>query len=94
VHPDKTRVSRSGGRQAVTGLVVNGSGGPRVPRKLKREIRAAIFNLAHGKGLKEGETLSRIAGYAAYIHMTEPALGAKLLRQLRALDGALDAAPA
>ncbi|MBT3224427.1 MAG: RNA-directed DNA polymerase, partial [Proteobacteria bacterium] len=33
VNPDKTRVLRSGGRQQVTGLVVNGPRGPRVPRK-------------------------------------------------------------
>jgi len=86
VHPKKTRVSRSGSRQQVTGLVVNGAGAPRAPRKLKRQIRAAIHNVTHGKPLKEGETLSRIAGYAAYIYMTEPVLGAKLLKQLRALD--------
>jgi len=70
----------------VTGLVVNGAGAPRAPRKLKRQIRAAIHNVTHGKPLKEGETLSRIAGYAAYIYMTVPVLGAKLLKQLRALD--------
>ena len=87
VHPDKTRVSRKGGRQKVTGLVVNGEGAPRVPRALKRQIRAAIHNLSHGKGLKEGETLGRISGYAAYIYMTDPALGGKLLKQLAALDG-------
>jgi RNA-directed DNA polymerase len=86
VHPDKTRVSRKGGRQKVTGLVVNGEGAPRVPRVLKRQIRAAIHNLSRGKGLKEGETLGRISGYAAYIYMTDPALGGKLLKQLAALD--------
>ncbi|MEM7010270.1 MAG: reverse transcriptase family protein, partial [Verrucomicrobiota bacterium] len=36
VHPDKTRISRSGGSQKVTGLVVNGNGEPRVPRETKR----------------------------------------------------------
>jgi RNA-directed DNA polymerase len=87
VHPDKTRVSRKGGRQKVTGLVVNGEGAPRVPRELKRQIRAAVHNLSRGKGLKEGETLGRISGYAAYIYMTDPVLGGKLLKQLAALDG-------
>jgi len=53
----------------------------------QRQIRAAIFNASHGKPLKEGDTLARIAGYAAYIHMTDPALGAKLLKQLAAIDG-------
>ena len=37
LHPDKTRVARSGSRQKVTGLVVNGSDAPRVPRKLRRQ---------------------------------------------------------
>jgi hypothetical protein len=87
VHPDKTHVARKGGRQKVTGLVVNGSGGPRVPRALKRQIRAAIHNLSRGKPLKPGETPARLAGYAAYIHMTDPKLGQKLLRELESIGG-------
>ena len=112
VHPDKTRVSRSGGRQAVTGLVVNGgvggaggdgataggraevgrkaggrrgggNGGPRVPREIRRQLRAAAHNLAAGKPLKEGETLARLAGYAAYVHATDPKTGAALLEAFR-----------
>ena len=86
VHPDKTHVARKGSRQKVTGLVVNGSGAPRVPRALKRQIRAAIHNVGKGKPLQEGESLARLAGYAAYIHMTDPKLGAKLLRQLSAIE--------
>ncbi len=82
VHPDKTRVTRRGGRQRVTGLVVNGPAPPRVPRSIRREVRAALHNLQKGKPLPEGETLSRLAGYAAYIHMTDPQLGAKLAAQL------------
>jgi RNA-directed DNA polymerase len=88
VHPKKTRVTRSGSRQKVTGLVVNGSGAPRVPRELKREIRAAIHNASHGKPLKAGDSVARLSGYAAYIYMTDPRLGAKLLKQLAALDSA------
>src|SRR5262249_52892084 len=45
IHPDKTRVHRKGGCQRVTGLVVNGAGDPRVPRALRRQIRAAVHNL-------------------------------------------------
>lgn len=82
IHPDKTRVSRTGGCQRVTGLVVNGDLGPRVPRKLKRELRAAIHNLKKGKGLKEGETIERLTGYAAYIQMTDPELGLKFKNEL------------
>lgn len=86
VHPKKTRVARKGSRQKITGLVVNGEGNPRVPRKLKREIRAAIHNLKNGKGLKEGDSYSRIAGYAAYICMTEPELGQKLIKELASIE--------
>lgn len=91
VHPDKTRVSRGGGRQAVTGLVVNGERGPRVPRKLRRQLRAAAHNLARGKPLKGGESAARLAGYAAYVYATDTKLGAELLRAFRA-DAAADRA--
>ncbi len=90
VHPDKTRLARQGRRQKVTGLVVNGDQKPRVPRTLRREMRAALHNLKCGKPLKEGETLARLAGYAAYIHMTNPELGTKMLE---AFNGALAHAP-
>ena len=73
------RVSRPGGRQRVTGLVVNGDGSPRVSRQLKRELRAAIHNLKKGKPLKEGESIARLVGYAAYVHMADPVLGKKYL---------------
>jgi RNA-directed DNA polymerase len=82
LHPDKTRVHRDGGRQQVTGLVVNGDGKPRVPRALRRQLRAAVHNLGQGKPLKEGETVARLAGYAAYVHMTDPKLAAKLFAGL------------
>jgi hypothetical protein len=82
VHPDKTRVARRGGRQQVTGLVVNGEEGPRVPRKLKRQLRAAFHNLRQGKPLKEGETMERLAGYAAYVYMTDAELGREFLAAL------------
>lgn len=88
VHPDKTRVSRSGGRQRVTGLVVNGKAPPRVPRELKREVRAALHNLSKGKPLKEGETLSRLAGMVAFITMTDRKLGQKLRAELEKIQGA------
>ena len=54
---------------------------------LKRQIRAAIHNLSKGKPLHAGETPATIAGYAAYVYMTDPVLGAKLLKQLAAIEG-------
>ncbi len=82
IHPDKTRVARQGGCQRVTGLVVNGAGEPRVPRKVRRQLRAAIHNLQKGKPLKEGETTATLAGLAAYVQMTNRELGAKLRAEL------------
>jgi hypothetical protein len=89
VHPDKTRIVRSGGRQTVTGLIVNGDTGPRVPRELRRQLRAAAHNLDAGKPVKQGESLARLAGYAAYVHATDPKVGAHLLESFaRAMDNA------
>ncbi len=87
IHPDKTRVARQGGRQRVTGLVVNGTGSPRVPRALKRQLRAAAHNRQRGQPPKGGDTVERLAGLAAFVHMTDPELGSRLLERLRQ-DGA------
>ena len=85
INRDKTRLARPGSRQQITGLVVNGADSPRVPRKLKRQIRAAIHNAGQGKGFKNGDTYNKMKGYASYIHMTDPELGAKLLEELSGL---------
>ena len=86
VHPEKTKITRKGRRQQITGLVVNGKDLPRVPRERKREIRAAIHNLQKGKPLREGESLESLQGYAAFVCMTDPELGHKLLAQLQAFQ--------
>jgi hypothetical protein len=90
VHPGKTRVMRSGGRQKVTGLVVNhapdGQPEARVPRKVIRELRAALHNREHGKPGK-GESLEQLQGMAAFVHMCDPAKGAEFMRRLAALGG-------
>ena len=85
VHPNKTRITRSGACQKVTGLVVNGKGTPRVPQQRKRELRAAIHNLKQGKPLRNDEGLAQLAGYAAFICMSEPELGHAMLNDLRSI---------
>ena len=82
VHPQKTRVSRRGCRQTVTGLVVNDRSGPRVTRKLRRRVRAAIHNMKQGKPLKNDETPATILGYVAFIAMTDRALADKMLAEI------------
>lgn len=84
VNKAKTRVYRHGNRQQITGLVVNGEQPPRIPRRLKRQVRAAIHNYKNGKPLREGETLQTIKGYIAYIQMCDAQLAEKLRQQLEA----------
>lgn len=94
VHPDKTHVARTGSRQRVTGLVVNGEGAPRVPRKLRRQLRAAIHNAEQGKALRSGESLETLAGLASYVHLASPEEGRKLLEQVSGLRKTVAAEPA
>jgi hypothetical protein len=90
IRPDKTRVLRRGGRQQITGLVVNaapeGQPAARVPRKLVRQLRAAIRNRELGKPGR-GESLEQLRGLAAYVHMCDPAKGRAFLERLDALAG-------
>lgn len=85
---DKTRVARPGARQQVTGLVVNGDGPPRVPRRLRRQLRAAVHNLGRGRSRPDADSPEQLGGYASYLAMTDPALGADLRR---AIEEATDA---
>ena len=52
---------------------------------LAQPVDRIIHNLKAGKPLPEGESLARLTGYAAYIHMTDPKLGKKLLDELAGL---------
>src|SRR5262249_19317884 len=95
VHPDKTRVARRGGRQNVTGLVVNGDQPPRAPREFRRRLRGAIHNKARGKPSPDGEGISTLIGMAAYVYMSDPIRGEKYLEALGELDRvATDQVPA
>jgi RNA-directed DNA polymerase len=86
VHPDKTAVARPGGRQKITGLVVNGSKSPRAPRVFRRRLRAAIHNRAMGKPAPAGESISTLVGMAAYVYMSDPERGKAYLDALGELD--------
>ena len=82
--PDKRRILRGKHQQRITGIVVNH--GLHVPRTDKRNFRAILHNCAkHGlasqaNGRDDFEAYLR--GYAAYVHMVEPALGAKLVAEV------------
>ena len=86
INSDKTKIIRTGNQQNVTGLVVNGDGTPRVPRKTKRMLRAVIHNLQNGGKLRADENFNTLMGYASWIAMTDPELGASYLQQLGELS--------
>ena len=71
---DKTRVIRTGNQQSVTGMVVNGDSTSKVPRQIKRRLRAAIHNLEKGGNLRADETFDTLVGFAAWIASAEPEL--------------------
>jgi RNA-directed DNA polymerase len=75
--PDKRRVLRANHQQRVTGLVVNA--GVNVPRADRRRFRAILHNCAaHGVASQargRDDFTAYLAGYAAYVHMVDPALG-------------------
>ncbi len=91
IHTKKTRVMRKGGRQKVTGLVVNAApaGVPsvRVPRKAVRQLRAAIRNRELGREGK-GESLEQLKGLAAFVMMTDQARGRAFMERIERLIAA------
>jgi retron-type reverse transcriptase len=83
----KRHVMRRSGRLAVTGLVVNER--VSIPRDDRRRFKAILHNVKkHGlesqaRGRKD--FVAWLEGYAAYVHMVHPVLGAKWLAEVRAL---------
>ncbi len=88
MHPAKTEVLRRGSRQEVTGLVINeapvGVAEARVPRDVRRRLKAAIHNREAGK-VREGESLAQLQGMAAFLYMTDPVKGRAYLDRLAKL---------
>ncbi|PWT72387.1 MAG: RNA-directed DNA polymerase [Chloroflexi bacterium] len=88
VNAGKTRLLRRGGRQTVTGLVVNAS--PATPRELRRRLRAILHNAARD-GLDaqnredRGHYAAYLGGLIAYVGSANPSHGDVLRRQFRRL---------
>ncbi|UQA58688.1 reverse transcriptase family protein [Polyangium aurulentum] len=88
INPKKGRVQHAGGRQSVTGIVVNDK--LSVPREEVRKLRA-ILHAAKTTGLaaqnREGipHFEAYVRGKVAYLHMVDPERAAPLLRALEAL---------
>jgi hypothetical protein len=78
INRSKTRVMRAGGRQAVTGVIVNEVLG--LSRQQRRTLRAALHRLRlEGSGRD-----ARLEGHLAYLHMLNPAQAQRLKRGLAA----------
>lgn len=86
---DKRRILRAKHQQRVTGLVVNQK--VNIPRADRRRFRAILHNCAkHGLASQargNPDFAAYLAGYAAYVHMVDPALGARYLEEVARLVG-------
>ena len=89
VHPTKTTVMGPGTRQEVTGLVVNGSGEPRVPREFRRMLKAAVNNVQQGKPYHDDESVHTLQGYASFLFSADPEAGRQRLQEVAALTEGL-----
>jgi retron-type reverse transcriptase len=85
----KTRVMRRGGRQVVTGLVVNDR--PKLDRARLRRIRA-ILHQARATGLQAQDRVggrnmrAHLRGMLANLSATQPELACKMREELEALE--------
>lgn len=80
VNERKTELAGPGEQLRVTGLIVNGPGGPRVSRKATRSLRSALHHAQAGS-LTEREA-DRLRGLVTHVAHTNPALGERLRHRL------------
>ena len=80
LNQDKTRITRSGARQTVTGVVVNDVLG--LSRQERRRLRAAIhrYTTAHAAGNTDAAQLARLDGKVAYLSMLNADQARRLAR--------------
>ena len=90
VNTRKTAFMRRGRRQYVTGLYVGEADRPRIPRKIKHEMRAILhiikkfgYDTYMAEFGGEGEEMQphRLRGWACYIAAVEPDVGYPLMRE-------------
>jgi RNA-directed DNA polymerase len=84
---EKRRILWPSSQQRVTGVVVNSS--LHIPRQARHQFRALLHNCvldgiaAHDRGRKDFRAY--LLGFASYVKMVQPQLGARLLTEVRAL---------
>lgn len=86
IHPGKTTIRKEGQRQEVTGLIVNGKGNARVPKKVRRMLRSALYNAKAGKEVENGYNLTQLMGYGAFVHATDMEQGKVWIAAFLALN--------
>ena len=90
VHAKKGRVMRKGGKQQITGVIVNDK--PGLDRREVRRLRA-VLHRAKREGLaaqnreNHPKYAAHLRGKLAYLAMIDPAKGKAMLAELDALDG-------
>jgi RNA-directed DNA polymerase len=85
INREKTRVMRRGGRQTVTGVVVNETAG--LSRQERRKLRSEIHNLSLQGSVRDEGAMRRLEGKLAYLHMLNPATAAPLRAAFEKLRG-------
>lgn len=84
-HPKKRRVLRPSRQQRITGVVVNEK--LSIPRKERRRFRAILHNCRkHGLASQargRDDFKDYLRGYASYVKMVQPDLGAKLEAEVK-----------
>ena len=88
LHPDKLRIMKRGGKQEVTGVVVNEK--PNIDKRDYKRFKALIFHIEkdgiEGKFWKGNKNiLPAIKGYANFINQINPELGAKINPRVKSI---------
>ena len=78
----KLRIMPAWDRQEVTGLTVNASTGPSVPKEKRDRVRSAIHQLGHCSVEMERKAIQSIRGRLNHVTRYNSGSGARLARQL------------
>jgi RNA-directed DNA polymerase len=84
VNNKKTSVKTSNKRMVVTGIVVNKQLG--LPKYKRKIFRATLHNLLKNNTPVSKEDLQKLRGYAEWIRLLNPRVGAIFLQQIRRLQ--------
>ncbi len=92
LHPDKTRIMRTGAKKEVTGITVNDK--PGVDRKTLKKFRAALHQLetkgaVHTHWGQSPDIVASMEGYANFVLMVDQEKGTKLKEKVATLMPAL-----